>query len=202
MCLQAGKGTPGRVLYVVSIAPILLSLQAQDGKTGGRPQLWPPPAAHRPDPLLPLHLTLKAVVKELCPSPSLVPPLLLISRESPSICEPEGEDTCDQKPVTWQPSQKAFMPVARQGAGIYFPHHPLPVSSSRPLAPPRSLKEIHRPCFLSCLPLPELGKQYSTKERKRTSCPFVRCAGQRCCLLHSTAWFLFNAHRLFLMETK
>lgn len=68
--------------------------------------------------------------------------------------------------------------------------HPLPVSSSRPLAPPGSLKEIHCPCFLSCLPLPELGKQYSTKESEQTSCPFVHRAGQRCCLLHSPAWFL------------
>ncbi len=88
------------------------------------------------------------------------------------------------------------------GCWHLLPPHPLPVSSSRPLAPPRSLKEIHCPCFLSCLPLPELGKQYSIKERKRTSCPFVRCVSQRCCLLHSTAWFLFYTHRLFLMEKK
>lgn len=75
------------------------------------------------------------------------------------------EDTCDQRPVTWQPSQKAFMPVARQGAGIYFPRLP-PVSSSRPLAPPRSLKEIHCPCFLSCLPLP-CKKNNISQKRKR-----------------------------------
>lgn len=155
-CLQAGKDTPGRMLWVVSIVPILLSLQAPEGNTGRRSQLIPPP---------------------LWASPSSSHP-----RSGPSLWEPEAEDTCDQRPVTWQPSQKASMPVARQGAGIYFPYPP--VSSSRPLAPPGSLKEIHCPCFLSCLLLPKLGKQYSTNEKKRTSCPFVCCAGQRCCLLH------------------
>lgn len=71
---------------------------------------------------------------------------------------PEGEDTCDRQPVTWQLSQKAAGIVARQGAGIYF--HPVrfPVSSWRPPELlPGGPKKIHRPCFLSCLSIPELG---------------------------------------------
>lgn len=168
-------------------------------------QLWPPPAV-----LLPpsLHLTFKAVVKELCPSSSLRPSFLSLSREPPtpppptSICEPEGEDTCDQKPVAWQQSQKASVPVARQGAGIYSPTlhplHPLPVSSSRPLAPPL---EPTRNALSLLSQLPPSSRVRKTifhkkrereRESKRTSCPFVRCPGQRCCLLHSTAWFLLQ----------
>lgn len=92
-----------------------------------------------------------------------------ITRAPPCICEPEGEDTCDQRPVTWQPSQKAFC------AGIYSPkappstsRHPPRFHPRGPLAPPRSLEEIHcpRPCFLSCLPPPDLQKQDSSEERK------------------------------------
>lgn len=114
--------------------------------------------------------------------------LILISQECPFHLWAWGRGYLRPKASNVATESKAFMPVARQGAGIYFPHPP--VSSLRPLAPPRSLKEIHCPCFLSCLPLPELGKQYSTKQKKGTSCAFVCCAGQKCCLLHSTAWIL------------
>ncbi|KAK5918580.1 hypothetical protein CgunFtcFv8_003331 [Champsocephalus gunnari] len=79
---------------------------------------------HLPSPSSPSSL--KAVVGELCPlfvsHPSSPPHITRFP--PPSICVPEGEDTCDQRPVTWQQSQKALMPVARQGAGIYFPPHP------------------------------------------------------------------------------
>lgn len=164
-------------------------------------QLWPPPAV-----LLPPSSTspLKLWWKNFAP-------LLLSARpsspchENPpptSICEPEGEDTCDQKPVAWQQSQKASVPVARQGAGIYSPTlhplHPLPVSSSRPLAPPL---EPTRNALSLLSQLPPSSRVRKTifhkkrereRESKRTSCPFVRCPGQRCCLLHSTAWFLLQ----------
>lgn len=99
------------------------------------------------------------------PAPFFALLLLLISQERPFHLWAWGKGYLQPKASNVATQSKAFMPVARQGAGIYFPHPP--VSSSRPLAPPRSLKEIHCPCFLSCLPLPELGKQYSTKLKKR-----------------------------------
>lgn len=183
-CLQAGKGTLGRVLPMVSIPPILLSLQAQNGKTGRRPQLWPPPAIHRPDPPSPPS-------PQSCGERTLPPPLLLTSREPPLHLWASGRGYLQPKASNMATESKGLHAYCTAGCWHLLPPSIRPpVSSSRPLAPPRSLKEIHCPCFLSCLPLPELGKQYSTKERKRTSCPFVRCAGQRCCLLHSTAWFL------------
>ena len=108
------------MLYVVSMAPVLLPLQAQDGKTGRQAST--------------LTTTCYPQTSAPLPLPSPVPPppqsrgertLPLFScshhENPPSAWEPEGEDTCDRKPVTWQPSQKASMPVARQGAGIYFP---------------------------------------------------------------------------------
>lgn len=52
--------------------------------------------------------------------------LLCSYHESLSISHPEGQDTCGQKPVTWQPQSKAFIPIARQGAGIYRAPHPPP----------------------------------------------------------------------------
>lgn len=130
--------------------------------------------------------------KELCPSSSLILPLLLISRGASSICEPEGEDTCEYRPVTWQPSQKAFMLVARQGAGIYFPHPP-PAPSPRPLAPPRSLKEIHCPCFLSCLPLPALEKNQHISQKRKGELPVllfvVQARGAAYCTLQPDSFF-------------
>lgn len=71
------------------------------------------------------------------------------------MCQPEGEDTCDRGPVTWQPSQKASMPVARQGAGIYFA--PL-VPSSRPLNPTQEAKR-NPLSLLSQLPPSSLKKE-------------------------------------------
>lgn len=94
-----------------------------------------------------------------------------------SVREPEGEDTCDQKPVTWQPSQKAFMIVTRQGAGIYFP----PVRSPfHPLGPPGSAREPKRKstvlAFSAASRFPSREKHNSTQKKKsrQTSCPFVR----------------------------
>lgn len=139
----------------------------------------------------------KAVAKDLCPSPPLALPLLSASRDThpPPVREPEGEDTCDQKPVTWQPSQKAFMIVTRQGAGIYFP----PVRSPfHPLGPPGSAREPKRKstvlAFSAASWFPSQEKHNSTHTQKKEQanfpsfCPFF--AGQRCCLLHSAAWFL------------
>lgn len=134
---------------------------------------------------LPLF-TLKALVKNVGPFPSCGLPLLLISQEFSSICKPRGEDTCDQRPVTWQPSQRPscllhsrVLAFTSPVCTLFYPQGPWP----NPGAEEKSTVL----CFLSCLPLPMVEKQYSTKEKKRTSCPFVHCAGQTCCLLHSTA---------------
>lgn len=141
-----------------------------------RPQLWPPPAIHRADPPPPL-----------LPSPAPPPPqsrgertLPLFScshhENPPSVWEPEGEDTCDQKPVTWQPSQKASMPVARQGAGIYFP-------SSAPrfiLEAPSPTREPKRNplSLLSQLPPSSRVRKTIFHKRERTNflsfCPSCR----------------------------
>lgn len=87
--------------------------------------------------------------------------------------------------------QKAFVIVTWWGAGIHFPHV-LPISSTRPLAPPRSLKELYCPLLSQLPPSSQAMKTIWLKKNSKkrvTSCPFVWFLGQRGCLLHSSAWF-------------
>lgn len=183
------------MLYVVSIAPIVLTLQAQDGKAGWRPKPWPPPAVHRPVPLL--RLTLKAVVKELCPSSSLAPHITRI----PLHLWAWGRGYLRRKASNMATESKGLHACCTAGCWHLLPPS-APCFILEVPSPTHKPKRNPLSCFLSCLPLPKLGKQYSTKERKRTSCAFVRCAGQRCCLLLSAAQFLLLHTASFWWEKK
>lgn len=91
------------------------------------------------------------------------------------------------------------MIVTRQGAGIYFP----PSAPRFILAPPRSLKEIHCPCFLSCLPFPRVRKTIFHKKRAGklpVLLSVVQAKGAVYCTpLHDSC---VCTHGLFLMEEK
>lgn len=87
------------------------------------PNLYPS-AIHRPWESTPFSFSVDSKWRRL--APFFVSGLPLVS-----ICKPSGEDTCDQRPVTWQPSQKG--PHAWCTAGCW--HLLPPVSSSRPPEP-------------------------------------------------------------------
>lgn len=108
-------------------------------------------------------------------------PLYLLGR--PGMCRPLG---------VWRASQKAFMTVARRGAGIYC-SPPKKGKKSKswsvlegPLTPAGRPEQIHCHCFLSCMTLPY---KISHKEGKKNFLCFVRTA-KRTCLLHWAAGFL------------
>lgn len=95
------------------------------------------------------------------------------------------------------------MIVTRQGAGIYFPHA-LPVSSSRPLTPPRSLKEIHCPLLSQLPPSSRVGKTIFHKKEQTnflSFCPLSRPKALfiaiRCVIPASTVntWTLFDREK-------
>lgn len=111
---------------------------------------------------------------------SFLPPSSYQENPPPSV-SPRVEDTCDQKASNVATASKGLHACCTAGCWHLLPlplYHPLLCFILKaPLAPPRSLKETHCPCFLSCLRLPELGKQYSTKERER-ELPVLLCVMQ------------------------
>lgn len=119
-----------------------------------------------------------------------------ITRVPPtSICEPEGKDTCNQRVSNVATESKGLHVCYSAGCRHLFPLSALLVSSqSPPPDPPRSLQEMHCLCFLSCVPLPKLWNQFSTNKKKRTSCSFVHCAGQGCCLTHHFHIYILTLH--------
>lgn len=95
------------------------------------------------------------------------------------------------------------MIVTQQGAGIYFPHA-LPVSSLRPLTPPRSLKEIHCPLLSQLPPSSRVGKTIFHKKEQTnflSFCPLSRpkvlFIAIRCVIPASTVntWTLFDREK-------
>lgn len=129
----------------------------------------------------------------------LFSPTLFISQDSPSIYESE-RIPATKGSVTWQPSQKASMPVTQQGAGIYFSHPPpcfILEAPSPTQEPKRNLLSL-----LSQLPPSSWVKKTifhkQEKENFLSFCLLGRPKGAVYCTpLHDACLY---THGLFLME--
>lgn len=192
MRVQAGKGPLGRVLSVVSVPPILLSLQEHNGETGTRLQLWPPPAVHKAASSPPPY-----TLNEKRTLPRILFGDFLISPPSPSVTLRE-RIPATKGSVTWQLSQKAFMPVTQRGAGIYFP---CPPSSFHPRGPhkthPGAYKKSTVFAFSAASRFPSYANNFPQTRKRELPVllSIVRAKGAVCCTpLHNSHIYMLTLH--------